>query len=273
VRKLFLPCLLLGGAFGLAGIAWPKDEAARGVSPQMIECVFTIVDLVPQKAADGGIGKPKTEFQENDLTGLGDDVQVRARKLVGDGQVIAVRTFQFLGVENQKFIVSSMEAKPYVRRAETALNGIVLSTISARPTGTIAAVTIAPLRIGNNKSITMDLNFVDTRFYPPDVGIVKAGPFGKIYVHGIRPTLDVGVAPVKDTEGKEFQVHELVIHNLKTKLKIPDGQAVLVKEFKTVSFAPVEFKPGFIKGQQKACPPQIMLIVSARIKKQNAKED
>jgi hypothetical protein len=161
-----------------------------------------------------------------------------------------------------------MEAKQYVRSAKATANGKLTGTFNARLTGTQAMVTMATLQAGNGKSVNIDLIFEDTRLYPPDVGITKVGPLGALFVHGVRPRLDVGDAVVKDSDGKEFQVCEFVTHTLKTKLKIPDGQAVLVKEIKTGTWS-----PGVKRGQQNAYAPQIMLIVSARIKKQNAKED
>src|SRR5436190_11354964 len=81
------------------------------------------------------------------------------------------------------------------------------------------------------------------------------------FIYGVRPGLDVGNPPLNGA-GKEFQTYDFVSHALKTTLKIPHGHAVLAKDLQANIASQ---RLGGAPPGNTPCPPQLMLIVSARV--------
>jgi len=253
--------LILVGVFAFNGDGCPQDKPARPENRlHSVRVALTIVELVPQNGADGKLGPAKKNFDEKELTGPDESVLEKLEKLANDGKIIGTRRIFITAIEDQESEVGNYESNMYVTWIKKTVSGKIAAGHSRMHTDMHTKATV---RLDQDKGVSVDLYFNEQRAYPSDVGLVKNG----YYVYGVRPTVDAGNPAVQDSFGKELKVYDIITHQLKTKLKIPTGQAVFVPSVQASTY--VDRNGDSVLTP---VPSQIMVLVSTQILKPVRKE-
>lgn len=193
--------------------------------PQVVAVEVLVIEAVPKKPDGGQPGQGEKELDEKEFTGTMDEVAKRAQALQRRGQLGAVKRFQLTGVENQLALTDVGELVPMVTGVTRVAGGKVVRQHTFQRTGT--ALRVTP-RVGPDRMILLDLSVSDSRLRVPEDG----------------PELG------KDDNGAPIRISEVVQAVVSSKLALPSGQTVLVKDVKTTS---------------KSGQAQTLVIVGARV--------
>jgi type II secretory pathway component GspD/PulD (secretin) len=173
--------------------------------PQSVAVEVFVVEL-PTKKADG---KDAAAIDEKELTGAIDDVAKALTTMQRKGQVAAVKRIQLTTQEGQSATLSVGENKPYTTGSTITATGLATRSIAYRSTGTIVGAKPA---VAADGSVTIDLNFEDSRMVFPESGVA-----------------------VGEEKGKPVIAPEFTTLSFTSKVAVASGKAVLAKDEKSTA--------------------------------------